>query len=65
MNYEDFYDGSQGAFYSLSSMTLTQKIAWISYLIWIGINALAALFLIYKTINKIKKIVYRQRLKSL
>lgn len=34
MNYEDFYNESKGAFWSLESMILTEKFYYIGFEIW-------------------------------
>ena len=55
MDYDDFYDESKGEYWSLSRMTTFHKVIYISFNIWIILNALLAIFIIYKfwkTLNK-------------
>ncbi len=60
MDYTDFYDENKGVYWSLESMTLPQKITYISFNCWIVLNALIGIYLIYKIIkyfsNKNKQI---------
>lgn len=51
MDYTDFYDESKGAYWSLESMTLQQKITYILFNCWIVLNALIGIYLIYKIIK--------------
>lgn len=53
MNYEDFYDESKGAYFSLESMTFWQKVNYISLNIWYLINIIFIVFLIYKIVIEI------------
>lgn len=48
LNYEDFYDESKGAYFSLESMTFWQKVSYISLNIWYVVNIIFIGFLIYK-----------------
>ena len=48
MDYDDFYDESKGEYWSLSRMTIFHKVIYISFNIWIILNALLAIFIIYK-----------------
>lgn len=52
MTYEDFYDQSIGAYWSLASMTLGQKIAYIGWYIWLIANVILILYFIYKMVLK-------------
>lgn len=52
LNYEDFYDESEGAYWSFESMTLLESIAYISYYVLIVANILLVLYLIYKFLIK-------------
>lgn len=53
MNYDDFYDESKGAYWSLESMTFWQKINYISLNIWCLINIIFIGFLVYKIVIEI------------
>lgn len=53
MNYEDFYDESKGAYFSLESMTFWQKISYISLNLWYFINIIFIGFLVYKIVIEI------------
>lgn len=48
MNYEDFYDESEGPYWSLESMTLSEKVTYICFNGWIIINLLAIVFIVYR-----------------
>ena len=52
LNYEDFYEESKGEYFSLSSMTIIQKIGFFSYYIWIISNIGLGIFFLYRLINK-------------
>jgi len=46
------YDESKGEVWSLSSMTLLEKVAFISYYLLIIINILLAVYFLYKIVKK-------------
>jgi hypothetical protein len=48
MDYEDAYVESKGAYFSLSSMTLDQKVIYISYQSWIFLHYILGLVLIIR-----------------
>lgn len=48
LGYEDFYSEEKGPYWSLESMTLIQKIAYIGYYIWFVFNFLMIGYLIFK-----------------
>lgn len=48
LQYEDFYDESKDAYWSLQSMTTGQKFAYISYYILIILNWILVGYIIYK-----------------
>ena len=52
MSYDDFYDESKGAYFSLESMTNAQKINYIGFNIWGIINLIVIVFIIYRLIKK-------------
>ena len=52
LNYEDFYDESEGTYWSLTSMTTVEKIAYISYYLLITINILLIIYFTYRMIKK-------------
>lgn len=55
MNYEDFYNESKGAYWSLESMTLTDKFYYIGFEVWNVLNLIAIGYLIYRIIKGIRK----------
>lgn len=52
LNYEDFYDESEGTYWSLESMTTLEKVAYISHFILIALNILLILYVIYRIYKK-------------
>lgn len=48
LGYEDFYSEEKGPYWSLQSMTLIQKIAYIGYYIWFVLNFLMIGYFIFK-----------------
>ena len=52
LNYEDFYNESEGEYWSLASMTIIEKIAFISYYLLIAVNILLIVYFIYRMIKK-------------
>lgn len=52
MNYEDFYDESEGPYYSLESMTISEKCIYIGLHIWGLINLFFVGFVIFKFFKK-------------
>jgi hypothetical protein len=54
MNYEDFYDDSKGEYWSLASMTTSQKITYICYNLWILLNIALIVYIIGRKIIKRK-----------
>ena len=54
MKYDDFYDESKGEYWSLASMTFSEKVPYIGINIWNFINLIAIGYLVYRWI-KIKK----------
>jgi len=60
MSYDDFYDESKGAYFSLESMTFWQKINYISLNLWHLINLIFIGFLVYKIVKySIKNVKFR------
>ena len=55
MRYEDFWDDSKGEIWSLASMTLTEKLIYISYNIWIILNIIGFICMLAYTGKKIYK----------
>lgn len=51
LDYEDFYDESQGAYWSLGSMTIVQKISYISFQTLIILNWVFVYFILFKLIK--------------
>jgi|GEM_PF-1047603 hypothetical protein len=48
MGYDDFYDESQGEYFSFSSMKDEYKIVWGFYNFWIFLNCLLLIYFIYR-----------------
>jgi len=55
MDYEDFYDESQGEIWSLGSMTFWQQVNYIGLNLWHLINLIFICYLIYKIFINVKK----------
>lgn len=53
MGYDDFYNESQGEYFSLSSMKTEYKIVWVFYNFWIFLNCLLLIYIIYKVYKKL------------
>lgn len=60
MNYDDFYDGSKGEYWSLESMTFWQKANYIGLNLWHLINLLVIGYVIYRVIKTIRKNALQQ-----
>ena len=52
LNYEDFYLESKGEYWSLASMTTIEKIAYLSYFIWIIANIILVTYFIFRFFKK-------------
>jgi hypothetical protein len=50
MNYDDFYDESEGEYWSLSSMTMSEKATHIGLNVWHVVNFIALGYVIYKIV---------------
>lgn len=61
MDYDDFYDESKGEYWSLESMTTSQKATYIGLNIWNIINILIIGYIIYKIIKIVKNNVLQHR----
>jgi len=58
MNYDDFYESSEGEYWSLASMNSTEKVIYICYNAWIVLNIIGLLYFgqrIYRKTRKTKK----------
>jgi len=62
MGYEDQYDPSKGAYFSLSSMNAAEKTVYGAYLIWIVLNIVGVLYLGYKLFIYISRNINIMRL---
>ena len=60
MTYEDFYDESLGSYWSLKSMTIIQKIAYIGFYVWWVLNILLIVFIGYKIFKSFSKSTIKQ-----
>ncbi|RKR08463.1 hypothetical protein C8C83_0047 [Flavobacterium sp. 90] len=54
MGYDDFYDESQGEYFSFSSMKIEYKIVWGFYNFWMILNGLLLLYVLFIIFRKIK-----------
>jgi hypothetical protein len=55
MNYDDFYDESEGEYWSLGSMTMSEKATYIGLNVWHLVNLVALGFIIYRIARRFKK----------
>lgn len=55
MNYDDFYDESEGEYWSLESMTFWEKVNYIAFELWNILNLIAIIYIIYRMIKWMKK----------
>ncbi len=51
MGYDDFYTESKGEYWSLASMTFSEKIIYIGLNIWNAINLIALAYLTFRVIK--------------
>ena len=51
MGYDDFYTESKGAYWSLASMTFSEKTTYIGLNLWNVINLLAVAYLVFQIIK--------------
>ncbi|THV56837.1 hypothetical protein EZV76_16530 [Flagellimonas alvinocaridis] len=61
MDYDDFYDKSKGEYWSLESMTASQKATYIGLNIWHILNIIIIGYLIYRIIKIVRNNVLQQR----
>jgi hypothetical protein len=52
MGYDDFYDESKGAYWSLASMTAAQKKVYIGLQVWHSVNIICVLYIIYRVVKR-------------
>ena len=55
ITYEDHYDESKGEYWSLDSMTIVQKGAFILYYVWLLLNFLFIIKIIWSVFKRIKE----------
>ncbi len=53
IGYDDFYNESQGEYFSFSSMKTEYKIVWGFYNFWIFLNCLLLVYIIFKVYKKL------------
>ncbi|QTD37011.1 hypothetical protein JL193_12880 [Polaribacter batillariae] len=58
--YEDFYDKISGPYWSLESMTISEKIAYIGFCAWWVLNILLVIFIGYKIFKTFQKSTIKQ-----
>ena len=56
MNYEDNYSESEGEYWSLASMTTSEKITYIGLQILFAINVLGVAYCVYWLAKKLKNV---------
>ena len=56
MGYEDHYDSSKGAYWSLASMNMMEKIIYLCCHAWIILNIIGLLYIGRKIYRKTRKI---------
>jgi hypothetical protein len=52
MNYHDFYDESEGEYWSLSSMTMSEKATYIVLNVWHVVNLMVVGYIIFGVVRK-------------
>lgn len=55
MTYDDFYDESEGEYWSLESMTFWEKVNYLGLNAWHVINLIVLAYIIYRIIKSIRK----------
>jgi uncharacterized protein with PQ loop repeat len=55
MNYDDFYDESEGEYWSLGSMTISEKATYIGLNVWHVVNFIAVGYVTYRIIRRFTK----------
>ena len=55
MNYDDSYETKKGEYWSLTSMTLTEKASYIGLNLWHLINLTAIIYVIFRLTKRNKK----------
>lgn len=53
MGYDDFYDESQGAYFSLSSMEMKYKVVYIFSNFWLVLNGILLMYFLFKLYKKL------------
>lgn len=61
MNYDDFYTESKGEYWSLASMTTSEKITYISFVAWPVLNVLGVLYIIFRILKKLEMNWWKQQ----
>jgi len=55
MNYDDFYDESEGEYWSLESMTASEKLTYFGLHFWHLVNIALLIYVVYRIIKRIQK----------
>lgn len=55
MNYEDFYDESQGPYWSWESMETLDRVAYVAWHIWVTLNVVLLLYSVYRVYCNVKR----------
>ena len=62
MNYEDFYDESKGEYWSLESMSVSDKLTYFGLQFWHLVNIALIIYVIYRIVKGIKKNALQQKI---
>jgi hypothetical protein len=55
MNYDDFYDESEGEYWSLGSMTMSEMATYIGLNVWHVVNLIAIGYIIFIVFKKFRR----------
>lgn len=51
MGYDDFYNDSQGEYFSLTSMDAKYKVVWVFYNLWVFLNCVLLLYVLLRMLK--------------
>lgn len=60
MNYDDFYDESKGEYWSLESMTTSDKITYFGLQFWHLVNIVLIIYVLYRIVKGMRKNALQQ-----
>lgn len=55
MNYDDFYVEIEGEYWSLGSMTISEKATYIGLNVWHVVNLIALGYIIFRVVKKFRR----------